>query len=133
MRDYFSQKESIRKNSLLKIAILISISLLSAVLMLFIFSWLISNTGISEKYESLIMIAITALLSIAITAILVLCTELKGIYCSLIAFALLILFKLLLNMVLSVPVSLGKQGILGIIFSLVFCITGGLITSNAKK
>lgn len=133
MRNYFSQNENTKKNNLLKIMILILLSIAVTVFIAFIFAFIISNTGMSEKSESLITIVLTALLCISVTAVLVLCTELKGIYCSLISFALIILLKLICNLMLSVPITWGKQGILGVVFSFLFCVAGGIITSNIKK
>lgn len=134
MRSYMEAKE---ENALwvkpVKIIIVIAMSILVMFLLTVICSAIILNSGLLESSAEIMMIIVSAVTSMLMAVLLTRVTNSKAIMSALYSFLVMLGLKLILTNILVENISFGRQGIVGIAFSAVFCIIGSLIGANIKK
>lgn len=134
MRSYMEKKE---ETALwvkpLKIIIVIVMSILVMFLLTVICSAIILNSGLPESSAEIMMIIVSAVTSMLMAVLLTRVTDSKAIMSALYSFLVMLGLKLILTNILAESISFGRQGIVGIIFSVVFCVIGSLIGANIKK
>ena len=131
MRKYYIENN--KNKSLIAIFITVIISTFLSFLLMIVFSYLIARTQLSEKFVSFAAIIVNAILAITYTATLVLKSKIKPIFCALISFLLILIIKLILNIFLSVPITLTLGGGVMLIVMLFFCVISALLFVNYKK
>ena len=115
----------------LKIATVILASIAVMMILTMICSVIILNSKLPES--SVMMMIVSAITSILMSVLLTLNTKSKAILSALLAFAVMFILKLILTNIIAHDIAFGRQGIVGIIFTAVFCIIGSLIGANIKK
>ncbi len=134
MRSYMENKEPLKWwFKPFKILTIIVISIAVMLLLTLICSVLILKTNIPESNASIMMTAVSAITAMLLSILLTMNTKIKPILAALYSFAAMIAIKLILTAVIAGNVSFGRQGIVGIIFTAVFCILGSLLAANIKK
>lgn len=134
MRSYMENKEPLKWwFKPFKILTIIVISIAVMLLLTLICSVLILKTNIPESNASIVMTAVSAITAMLLSILLTMNTKIKPILAALYSFAVMIAIKLILTAVIAGNVSFGRQGIVGIIFTAVFCILGSLLAANIKK
>ena len=134
MRSYMEKNEpTVWWIKPLKIATVILASIPAMMLLTLICSLIILNSKLPESSESVMMTIVSAVTSILMSALLTLNTKSKAILSALFAFAVMFVLKLILTNIMAHGITFGRQGIVGIIFTAVFCIIGSLIGANIKK
>ncbi len=134
MRSYMENKEPLKWwFKPFKILTIIVISIAVMLLLTLICSVLILKTNIPESNASIMMTAVSAITAMLLSILLTMNTKIKPILAALYSFAVMIAIKLILTAVIAGNVSFGRQGIVGIIFTAVFCILGSLLAANIKK
>lgn len=128
-----SKGDFFMKKTIIKFAFSIILPIIIFFLIIAFFSLLITNTSMPEKYESIVTIVSSAITTIIMSFLLTKLINIKPIYCSLITFLIMFIFKLLINLAMNTPISFGRQGIIGIIFLIVFSILGSILGLNFKK
>lgn len=98
-----------------------------------VFALLLSRTDLTEKSEVIVTTILSAISTLVMSLLLTINFKIKPIYCSVITFAIFMALKILLNAIYNIPVSLGKQGIIGIIFLAIFSIIGSVAGVCFKK
>ena len=132
MRSYMEKNEpTVWWIKPLKIATVILASIAAMMLLTLICSLIILNSKLPESSESVMMTIVSAVTSILMSALLTL--KSKAILSALFAFAVMFVLKLILTNIMAHGITFGRQGIVGIIFTAVFCIIGSLIGANIKK
>lgn len=96
-------------------------------------SLIMLNTNIGEGIESIFMLIISAITSILTSVMLVLRTRIKPYLCSVISFALVTLYKILITIVTVSLVTFSIKSIISLAFAFVFCFIGGMIGTNIKN
>ena len=117
----------------LKIATVILASIAVMMILTMICSVIILNSRLPESSGSVMMMIVSATTSILMSVLLTLNTKSKAILSALLAFAVMFILKLILTNIIAHDIAFGRQGIVGIIFTAVFCIIGSLIGANIKK
>lgn len=117
----------------LKIATVILASIAVMMILTMICSVIILNSKLPESSGSVMMMIVSAITSILMSVLLTLNTKSKAILSALLAFAVMFFLKLILTNIIAHDIAFGRQGIVGIIFTAVFCIIGSLIGANIKK
>lgn len=117
----------------LKIATVILASIAVMMILTMICSVIILNSKLPESSGSVMMMIVSAITSILMSVLLTLNTKYKAILSALLAFAVMFILKLILTNIIAHDIAFGRQGIVGIIFTAVFCIIGSLIGANIKK
>ena len=117
----------------LKIATVILASIAVMMILTMICSVIILNSKLPESSGSVMMMIVSAITSILMSVLLTLNTKSKAILSALLAFAVMFILKLILTNIIAPAIAFGRQGIVGIIFTAVFCIIGSLIGANIKK
>ncbi len=117
----------------LKIATVILASIAVMMILTMICSVIILNSKLPESSGSVMMMIVSATTSILMSVLLTLNTKSKAILSALLAFAVMFILKLILTNIIAHDIAFGRQGIVGIIFTAVFCIIGSLIGANIKK
>ena len=117
----------------LKIATVILASIAVMMILTMICSVIILNSKLPESSGSVMMMIVSAITSILMSVHLTLNTKSKAILSALLAFAVMFILKLILTNIIAHDIAFGRQGIVGIIFTAVFCIIGSLIGANIKK
>lgn len=120
-------------NRVIRISLSISAPIIAFFVLNFLFATIIANTNLSENYESIIAVIISSVTCAMMSMLLTLSTKVKAIYNVLIVFVIIVFFKMIINILLKTPVALGRQGIVGIIFALLFSVIGGMIGVFFKK
>lgn len=134
MRSYLENKEPSKWwFKPLKIITIIAISAAVMLILTLICSILILKTKMPESYEEFMMITVSAVTAMLMTILLTLNTKVKAIFAAAYSFLIIVIIKLILTAIMAQSISFGRQGIVGIIFTAVFCILGGLIAANIKK
>ena len=134
MRSYMEKNEpSAWWLKLLKIATVILASIAVMMILTMICSVIILNSKLPESSGSVMMMIVSAITSILMSVLLTLNTKSKAILSALLAFAVMFILKLILTNIIAHDIAFGRQGIVGIIFTAVFCIIGSLIGANIKK
>lgn len=132
MRKYYIENNN-KNRSLIAISIVIIISTVLSFLIMLGFSFLIARTQLSEKVISFAAIISNAVLAASYTGALVLNSKIKPIFCALISSSLITLIKLILNVFLSVPITLSVGGGVMLIVIFFLCVISALIFINYKK
>ena len=117
----------------LKIATVILASIAVMMILTLVCSVIILNSKLPESSGSVMMIIVSAITSVLMSVLLTLNTKSKAILSALFAFAVMFILKLILTNIMVRGITFGRQGIVGIIFTVVFCIIGSLIGANIKK
>ncbi len=117
----------------IKMAVSILISILVMFLLTILSSYIIYKTNVSETFEGLFMIIITAVISILLTTLLIFSIQTKGINCSLMAMAVITILKISLSLVINNKVSFSVKGIVNLLFIMLFCFFGGMLGSYIKN
>lgn len=117
----------------LKIATVILASIAVMMILTMICSVIILNSKLPESSGSVMMMIVSAITSILMSVLLTLNTKSKAILSALLAFSVMFILKLILTNIIAHDIAFGRQGIVGIIFTAVFCIIGSLIGANIKK
>ena len=117
----------------LKIATVILASIAVMMILAMICSVIILNSKLPESSGSVMMMIVSAITSILMSVLLTLNTKSKAILSALLAFSVMFILKLILTNIIAHDIAFGRQGIVGIIFTAVFCIIGSLIGANIKK
>lgn len=117
----------------LKIATVILASIAVMMILTLVCSVIILNSKLPESSGSVMMIIVSAITSVLMSVLLTLNTKSKAILSALFAFAVMFILKLILTNIMVRGITFGRQGIVGIIFTAVFCIIGSLIGANIKK
>ena len=117
----------------LKIATVILASIAVMMILTMICSVIILYSKLPESSGSVMMMIVSAITSILMSVLLTLNTKSKAILSALLAFAVMFILKLILTNIIAHDIAFGRQGIVGIIFTAVFCIIGSLIGANIKK
>ena len=134
MRSYMEKSESttwwIKP---LKIVTVILASIAVMLILTLTCSAIMINTKIPESAGSIMMIIVSTVTSMLMSVLLTLNTNSKAILSALYSFLVMLGLKLLLTNILAHTISFGRQGIVGIIFTAVFCFIGSLIGANIKK
>ncbi len=132
--DKFEKKENPKWwYSIVKGAIAVLISLAVMFLLMLVFSAIISGTGMPESSEGAVMVGVTAATALLMSALLTVMTNSRAILCALYSFLIITALKLLLTNAIVHAVTFTRQGIVGIIFTAVFCVIGALMGGNIRK
>lgn len=134
MRSYMEKKESSAWwFKPLKIITVILASIGIMMLLTLICSFILLSSNMPESAGSAMMVIVSAITSMLLSLLLTVNTNTKAILSALYSFLILFGLKLLLTSILADGINFGRQGIVGIIFTAVFCIIGSLIGANIKK
>lgn len=126
------QKNSIL-NKLIRVTVCIVAPLAIAVVLMLIGALIILNTDIPNTLTSIFMIIAVAIGSIVMSVLFASCFKIKNIYCAVISFSLITLIRVIITLALCGKLVFGVQGIVGIIFTAIFCFIGALLAGNIKK
>lgn len=118
---------------LIKLAISILIPALLGFVFMFIFSLIVLKTSVPENLIPLFSIISVCLTSIISTAFNTMIYKFKGIYVALFSFLIVFLYKIITTIIIEGNLSFTGKGIVGILFTALFCFIGCIIGSNAKK
>ena len=134
MRPYLEKKEnSAWWTGLVKGGIAIAASFAVMFLLTLICSMIIAGTNTPETAGGTMMIIVSAITSLLMSVLLTLLTKSKAILCALYSFIAMAALKLLLTNIMVHTVTFGRQGIVGLIFTAVFCLVGALLGGNLRK
>ena len=126
-----------QKDSSLLIFIKVSVATIGCILLFFALNMLggilMTYTSLSEDFYPAISIIITALISILLSLILTQLIQMKGILCSVIAFLILTLFRVVLTLIMKEDISLSTAGVVNLVFCFIFSLVGGVVGVNIKK
>ena len=98
-----------------------------------LFSTLILKTSIPESLTMLFSIIAICLISIFATILNTYMYKVKGIYVALFSFVVIILYKTIITIVMQNSLNFSLKGIVGIMFTALFCFVGCLVGVNTKK